>query len=337
MYPQYDNSCAHASDVTVYVPSSFGYVYAFNPGGSLKWQSSYIGSIYSTPAIDDAGDIWVTTSYADLYRVDGATGTATLVNGTPTNGWKGSPTIGPDGTIYWGDGNGYLNAVNGDGTFKWRYYMGSYADYSTPAVRDMGGTTAVYVWNTGYDRLYRIDDGGQGSPIYRYYYYTGGSCYGSPICDSTDKIFLGNYSYGRIYAITDTGTGFSGTYYYISSFNYRPYYGSLAIRENGGKTDVYWAGYYYTNHVLYNHGSNSFSNYWAYYTGYSARYNTPCIDANGNCYVGSDYNYVYSISSTGLLNWQSPYFSDPKSVTMGDDGRLYFFDENRRLRCIGAP
>ncbi|HES58600.1 MAG TPA: hypothetical protein ENO21_04125 [Firmicutes bacterium] len=341
LLPSTLNSCVYGNNGVIYIPSALGYLFAVRPDGSLKWQSAYLGgTVYSTPAIAEDGSIYVVNNLSHLYKVDSLNGTATLVNSTPTNGYCGSPALGPDGTIYWGDGNGYLNAVNPDGSSKWRYYMGGFADYSTPAVRATDGILTVYIINTGQARLYRIDDLGQGSPYFRYTTADSlGQQYGSPVCDSGNKVYCGNYGQGRIYVFTDTGAGFSSYYCQIEgTSHYRPYYGTVAIRESAIETEVYWVGYGGYLCKCIDSGSAIYMQWRTASLGGYYHYITPCIDAVGQIFVAGDSNRIHCFDSSGEVIWRSVLLpSDLLTCSLANDGTLYTVDESRHLHAIGGP
>jgi hypothetical protein len=339
MYPYKLNTCVFGADNTVFVPSGLGYIIAIDRAGNLRWKSDFIGiPLYTTPALDAKGDLYVTDRSAKLSKIDGATGSMHLVYDLPSSGHSSSPTIGPDGTVYWTDGNGYLNAVNPDDTLRWRYHMGGSAEYTTPAVRQMAGVTAVYAVNTGLGRLYRIDDLGQGSPHFRYFY--SGSFnrqYGSPACDSGNRIYCGNYGSGRIYVFVDTGSGFASYYYSITGGSqYRPYYGSVAISESGSQTEVYWMGYAGYLLKCTDTGSQLLHRWRTEYLGGNCQYITPCIDSAGHIYVAGDSNYVRCFDAQGNLVWQSGYLpGDAYSCSLGNDGTLYTISEGRYVHAFG--
>ena len=64
----------------------------------------------------------------------------------------GSPTIGPDGTIYVASHDGALYAIDADGTVKWTFTTGD-RSWSTPAVAEDG---TIYVGSDD-DHLYAVD------------------------------------------------------------------------------------------------------------------------------------------------------------------------------------
>ncbi len=82
-----------------------------------------------------------------------------------------SPTIGPDGTIYFGRGDGILRAVNPDGAEKWTFetYSNEYGRaqiFSSPVVAQDGtiyfgtGVYKVLLWTLGTNVLYALNPDG---------------------------------------------------------------------------------------------------------------------------------------------------------------------------------
>ena len=127
---------------------SAGYVYAVNPGGTLKW-SWKTGRIETSPAIGADGTVYLTSLDGNLYALDPATGSRKWAfNASGTYGGDitlTSPSVGGDGTIYLGNPNGYLYAVKSDGTQKWMLALlpadaPNYTDWklSNPAIAGDG-------------------------------------------------------------------------------------------------------------------------------------------------------------------------------------------------------
>lgn len=80
-------------------------------------------------------------------------------------GW-GSPTIGPDGTIYLGDDLGILLAVNPDGTTKWSSTFSSSVAGGSPVLNADG--SKLYIITTGSPGVVNCVDPITGSPIWQY-------------------------------------------------------------------------------------------------------------------------------------------------------------------------
>jgi outer membrane protein assembly factor BamB len=135
------SSCpAVSADGTIYLASQNGYLYAFTPDGSLRWRIA-IHADQSTPSLGPDGTIYV-GSYCnwpdDNYLW--------AINRNGTVKWQytandhiiSQPTIGPDGTIYAGDMQGYLHAVNPDGSFNWSYKTTNIFLSSSPSIDPEG-------------------------------------------------------------------------------------------------------------------------------------------------------------------------------------------------------
>ncbi|MGR3295532.1 MAG: PQQ-binding-like beta-propeller repeat protein, partial [Candidatus Bathyanammoxibius sp.] len=90
--------------------------------------------MFSTPAIDKSGTIYVGNSGNFLFAVGKnmkekwkfRTGGAIL----------SSPNIGPDGTVYIGSWDGKLYAISSTGVPKWTYQTGDSIVLSSPAISE---------------------------------------------------------------------------------------------------------------------------------------------------------------------------------------------------------
>lgn len=112
------------SDSVIYIGSGNGYLYAFNPNGTVRWTYN-AGSIISAPSnfitvnLDSTIYFGTTNKYLHAVRPDG------------TLKWKIkyesgffdlAPAISPDGnTLYTCGTDSNLYALNLDGTIKWKY------------------------------------------------------------------------------------------------------------------------------------------------------------------------------------------------------------------------
>ena len=93
-----------------------------------------------------------------------------------------SPTIGPDGTIYIGRGDGIFRAVNPNGTEKWRFATFPNANgraqiFSSPAISPTTDGVQIYfgtghyqvlLWRGGTDAFYALEDTGAISPTLKW-------------------------------------------------------------------------------------------------------------------------------------------------------------------------
>ncbi len=122
------------NDGTIYIGSDTGRLYAINHDGSLKWKFTIdTGHWVGTPAIDDNGTIYFSTSY---NFVDQKKDYLYALNPDGTEKWRyevanwgsfSTTSLGPNGTIYTyaiyiPSFNNTLYAVNPDGTIKWQKF-----------------------------------------------------------------------------------------------------------------------------------------------------------------------------------------------------------------------
>jgi len=108
-----------------------------------------------------------------------------------------SPAIGSDGIIYVGSGDGYLYAINPDGTLKWKYRAWGSVD-SSPAI---GSDGIIYVGSQiGYCGLHAINPDG----TLKWKYQTVNNVWSSPAIGSDGTIYVGSGDY--LYAIYGSGT-----------------------------------------------------------------------------------------------------------------------------------
>ena len=105
-----------------------------------------------------------------------------------------SPTIGPDGTIYFGSENGVLYAVSPSGQQRWECRTGG-AVYSSPAVDSKG---VIYVGSDA-GILYAIYPNG----LTKWEFDSGTPIWCSPAIDADGALYVG--SDDRIYAIDSDG------------------------------------------------------------------------------------------------------------------------------------
>ena len=141
-------------DGTIYIGVNNGYFYAFNPDGTIKWETK-IGtpvtkefggnidyfSIPMTASIDEDGTIYIASLDNYTFALNSSDGQIKwqFPMRFRSDVWT-CPTIGEDGTVYvlscppkCG-----LYALNQDGTEKW-YYSFQNAVYNSPAI-DADGT-----------------------------------------------------------------------------------------------------------------------------------------------------------------------------------------------------
>ena len=97
-----------------------GYVFAFNPDGTLKWRFKVQDWIESSPSIAEDGTVYSGSKEGRVYAINPKDGSKKweFVTG---DGISGTPAISKDGTLYVGSWDNYMYAINPDGTEKWKF------------------------------------------------------------------------------------------------------------------------------------------------------------------------------------------------------------------------
>ena len=238
----------------------------------------------------------------------------------------GSPTIAPDGSIYFTSHDGNLYAAESSGKLRWTFATGDRV-WSTPAVA-VDGT--VYIGSDD-DHLYAVD-GKSGKQRWRFrlgecepptgFGPVGSRCDGDggPTIASDGTIYVGG---DGVYAIWPDGTlrwKFATPEHVATA----PAVGEDGMVYAGCQDDALYA--------ILPDGTKA----WEFRTRGDVE-STPTLGADGTIYFGSDDGGVYALAPDGSLRW--------KVITMGDvrgspalaaDGTIYVGSHDKRLYAI-AP
>jgi len=224
---------------------------------------------------------------------------------------ESTPTLGVDGTIYFGSGDCNLYAVNPDGTQKWAFATASYV-ISSPA---LGVDGTIYVGsNDGY--LYAINDDG----TKKWAFATGSEVYSSPAIGADGTIYVGSYD-NNLYAINPNGTQ---KWEFFTAFEINS---SPAIDADGtiyvGSSDSHL---YAINPIS--------TQKWTYATGGNVE-SSPALGSDGTIYVGSNDGCLYAINHDGTKKWAfatgGEVYSSP---ALGADGTIYIGSIDQHLYAI---
>ncbi len=252
----------------------------------------------------------------------------------PTQRWSfstgqaivGSPTVGPDGTIYATSHDGELYALDPSGVEKWSFATGDRI-WSTPAVTEDG---IVYTGSDD-DHLYAVD-AASGTLRWKYrvgqcepptgFGPVGARCDvdGGPTIGPDGTIYTGG---DGVYAVWPDGTlrwKFATAEHVSTAPALSPsgmvYAGCLddalyAIRPDGTKA-------------------------WEFRTRGDVE-SAPTLADDGTIYFGSDDDAVYALAPTGRLLWKVITLGDVRgSPALGADGTLYVGSHDSKLYAI-AP
>lgn len=176
------------SDGSLYIVGFSGQVLALNPDGTQKWKSNTGYSTYpSYPTLSKDGTL-IFKSGKHLFAFDSATGTKKWEYGeVSSRHGKSSPAIGSDGTIYVTGQEGFIHAVNPDGTLKWKYAV-SGTSSSGPSIDPIVGPDGIIYAVNGSKDFYALNPDGTLKWSYPMTY----GVISSPIIDSNGLIYLGD-------------------------------------------------------------------------------------------------------------------------------------------------
>jgi outer membrane protein assembly factor BamB len=108
---------ALAEDGTIYVGDDRSVLYAVSSSGSKKWRFDINGSVQGSPVIDTAGVVYFTAGAA-VYAVNPDGNLKWRFSPLPRLGLSTSPALAADGTLYVG-GDFALIALSPNGVLKW--------------------------------------------------------------------------------------------------------------------------------------------------------------------------------------------------------------------------
>jgi outer membrane protein assembly factor BamB len=332
------------ADGTIYIASHDGYLYAVNPDGSEKWRfsageqfwdSNYGGqykSMMATPAIDDAGTVYVYSSDHHLIAV----------NSDGTEKWRfkivwlpdfwSSPVIGADGTIYIGSARddetdfiAGLYAINPDGTLKWIHDEGT--GVTTPPAIGSDGTIYIGAATPSQDKS--KDDTGkilaispEGEQMWRFdveLWVEGASTVGPD---------------GNIYSVTKEGDIYAISPQGEEIWKFSTGDGVSASPAIGSDGTIYvgsWDCYFY---AIDSYGEQK----WSYKTPdtFEGISSPAAIGSDGTIYVGSNSGWFYAFNPNGTLKWNlGPFGPIVAGPAISEDGAIYFASWDKHLYAIG--
>ena len=149
------------ADGTIYVPSSDGRLYAVHPDGSERWSVVVrrsiggIPQVTSPPSIGPDGAIYVLGRGLFAINPDGS---IRWHFDSSTSGFRTTPILGADGTVYLGAGV-TVTALDAQGRVLWDYNPGDPWDLS-PARRYVAASPAIGVDGTIIATSFSFTDGG---------------------------------------------------------------------------------------------------------------------------------------------------------------------------------
>lgn len=318
-------------DGTIYMPSENG-LFAINPDGTLKWQK-WTGAFAATitrgaPAVAADGTavyVWKANflNGGRLYALNPGDGSV-LWSVSVGDVSYGSPTVGPDGTIYIagfvgkpsGTQYGDVFAINPDGTLKWAWRAPSAnCGFETSAALAPDGKT-LYIQHNCLGLIALTSTGTRKWDITRYGPL--GQAWDSPSAGPDGTIYIGNSDF-HFYAINPDGTLKWRVpvlqWMYMSSSAISAGGSAIYRGDNGGNFYAFSG----TGHILWRFQSPDHGGIFA----------APALAANGLVYFGQEVTKsgdasLYALqASTGRVVWKDPLGPIDASPALASDGTLY--------------
>lgn len=220
---------------------------------------------------------------------------------TTDNKVTSSPAIGCDGTIYVGSEDGYLYAINPNGTLNWKYQTGTDIQYSSPAI-ESDGTICVGSFNENFAHVEGHLYGFNPSGTLRWSYAMMRP-WSSPTIGPDGSIFMASHN--------SYSTGDCFLYAFSASGGYK-----WELYTGAGEYHGTMLGY--TSPAISSDGSIYFSSH-----------------TYGN---GSEAYNFFGINSDGTVKWRNitsenphSYYSDSYGASIGSDGTIYLSSYSRQI------
>jgi YD repeat-containing protein len=237
-----------------------------------------------------------------------------------------SPAIGPDGTLYVTSDTEHLDAINPDGTRRWRYSVPE-TRLEAPTVAP-NGTVYVVADGPGFSEIHAINPDGTERWVYATQAYAHGVALGPD-----GRVYYAGYVTwwqptgpfiveATWEALDDTGEPVAAGAFAETVFH------APAVAVNG---DVYVVSAGGELLAFDEHGALR----WTFATGRSFA-QAPVVSSTDRIYVADSGGRTYALSPQGQLLWtrQSPDGQTRSTITVGADGVLYVGAYDSKLYAV---
>ena len=219
-------------------------------------------------------------------------------------GWgiTSSVAIGGDGTLYFGNDEGYMYCVGPNGILHWRYKTGGPID-SSPAI----GPNGAIVFSSYDHYIYCLTADG----VLRWKYKTDDWSRSSAVISSDNTVYVGSQD-GYMYAIN-----WNGALKWRHNIN-NTIWSSPALSRD--ESVLYFGG---GDGGIYCLNTATGQRIWRKKTG-TAVDSSPCVAPDGTIYMGSGDGYFYALNPDGTQKWalRTGDLMD-SSAAVGPSGTIY--------------
>ncbi|EMR74563.1 WD40-like repeat-containing protein [Thermoplasmatales archaeon SCGC AB-540-F20] len=223
-------------------------------------------------------------------------------------GVDGSPIIGDDGTIYFGDKDREFYAIYPNGTLKWKFHVNAWVT-SAPALAE-DGTLYVGSWD---DKLYAFNSSTGNK---KWAFRAKGSISSSPAIAEDGTVYFGTMGYPwdgdcNIYAVNPNGT---------LKWVYHTEYKIISDPAIGDDGTVYIGSGDYYFYAMNPNGTLK----WRFETKDYIK-SPPSIADDGTVYIGSFDDYLYALyPNNGTLKWKCKVgYGTATNPSIANDGTIY--------------
>ena len=319
------SSPALSSDGLVLFGSHDGRLHAIDRQGKLRWSLVTGDLIFSSPAISLSGAVYVGSDDDFLYALDAKNGRSlwkmragscaqTLGVGPDASRCDvdGGPTIGLDGTIYFGGDAVY--AVNPNGDLRWRFATEGHVS-TAPAVMPDGTVVAGSMDNN----VYAINKDG----TKRWDFRARGDVESSPAIEEDGTIYFGSDD-NKLYAISPFG---QIVWAFSTGDDIR------AAPTIGRDGTVYVGSFDSLLYAIHRDGTPA----WTFRTG-DRILSSALVDAAGAILFGSQDDRLYCLEPDGRLRWSVELGGDvDSSPILAPDGTIYVGTDDKKLYALHTP
>ena len=308
----------------IYVGSNDNNLTAVNSNGSIKWTFPTGNWVDSSPALSHDSTEVYVGSWDNKLYAISTTDGSEVWSYETNSYVTSSPAVGINGRIYFGSMDSIFYALEKNGTKAWEYFAGQ-PIFSSPSIGQEG---TIYFGDEN-GTLHAVNPDGSVKWTYEVEEVadTNKSILSSPALDALGNIYFGSGN-GYCYSLSDDGEQ--------ASLNWKYQTGDRvdASPVLGSTEEVFFVSRdgYLRSLPLFSATTDNLAN-WEKFVG-DVFYSSPVVDANGRVYVigytGGGENHLFAYDANGSKAWDSNVSDPPFSIDAVVDSSL-LLDQNGAL------